>query len=185
MEFGPLSNEPLRTRWKRPPQDRAGPEIDTRDVARVTSMKVRRSMIGPEHRDHDSVELADSGHASPALTVGRCEDPSVPGRQTLCVATSEPYRGPNVATQRLSPLGLRRIARAPSHESWQASRVGRDRDGLAIAATHGKQKRPALCRRAAPTSVAPLVTAGGRSQPGAPSVPAACRRRPSGLQRGT
>lgn len=62
MESCPRSDEPQRTRWKRPIEYAQRGELDLRDLVAVLGVEVRRRMIGAVHPYDDSVERGQARH---------------------------------------------------------------------------------------------------------------------------
>lgn len=62
MEACPSSDEPQRTRRKRPIENPQRGDLDLRNFVAVLGMEVRRRMIGTVHPDDDSVERGQARH---------------------------------------------------------------------------------------------------------------------------
>jgi hypothetical protein len=62
MESCPRSDEPQRTRWKRPVENAQSGELDLRNLVAVLGVEVRRRMIGAVHPYDDSVERGQTRH---------------------------------------------------------------------------------------------------------------------------
>jgi len=62
MESCPRSDEPQRTRWKRPIENAQSGELDLRNLVAVLGVEVRRRMIGAVHPYDDSVERGQARH---------------------------------------------------------------------------------------------------------------------------